>query len=1645
MKTRNVNPLSRLMNRTAAVALALVCGAMAGTAPAQAQQALEAQVRLPNGQWYDRVEDLRVKVLGGTLRVVHQYDGYRWQINPAWNSLQFEFDNAYSGGFDGGFGCSDCGAGTGGAAIKYTPPETEPDALSVNEAFGGTRIPGTVLPVNTPPAGAITVEYGPLYAIARNSAWFNVDSALKTFAMSSDNRYTLKPLIPTAPPPDAAPAPGLGSVTATAEGGYAIRPDKQGAIPDYVQGFRWEDKTGDWIEYDRRGRILQYGDRNNIRVSMVYSGDVLAAVKDHNGKTVLTFDYSNGRISAIKDNPDGGAQAQRVVRYGYNDKGSLASVTDPMGYVTRYAYDDKERLSTITDPENRTRTFTYTATNRIKSVTEADGGKTEYEYDYNKTKREFYVKVSAPVLPDGQRRSRFYTYNTQGRLLKMQTNGRTDVEVTLDGRNEKYLDENGLATEVNKNEYDLITAIRYPDGSAVTTSYDNRFLNILEERDENGVANGYEYDNKGNLVKAVAAKGQPEERTFSYTLNNAGQWTGATRPGKTELNGTVTPDASWSATYDDAGNRTSLTDAEGFITRYEYDRGGNLTKLTDPKGSVWRYEYDLNDRLVSVADPLDHTTTLSYDRAGNLLQVTDGRGKHVSYTYDARDRETRRIDHYGAALTNTYDIDGRLTGRIDASGKGVQIESDVAGRPIKAVDGNGQEYRFDYTQADGQDKGGRAPSRIVYPTFERQFQYNERNRVTRQTDVSGQEGRVTNLTHDRVGRVKTLTDANGKTRYIDYDAFGNAVKLTDPLGNSMTLVYNVAGDLIELKDYNGNATRFAYDKRGLMTQETEPLGKVTRYRYDARGDQTQVLLANGKQVSFTYDDAGRLIEQQAFTDTGVLEQTLAYSYDAADNLTGWNNGSVSSTLEYDDADRLSRETVHYGGFRLSHAYTYYDNNQVKTYTGPDGVAIAYRYDATGQLDGVDLPGEGSISVTGWNWAQPKKIVLPGGTTQEFEHDGYQELTRLRVKSPGQQTLFELENHYGKLQEIAERTIDGNTASYRYDAATRLTGVNAGLFSGKSATYTLDAQGNRTTSSSTGGNWTYDAAGQLLQRGDVSYGYDAAGNLTRKIDASLTEPARTTTYAYDAFNRLVEVRDGNGNRIAQYTYDPFDRRLSKTVGNVTTYYLQADNGVLAEADGAGTLHILYGWHPEHPYSTYPLYAKVIDANASRYVYYHNDHLGTPLRITDQAGNLIWAADYDPFGKATLQTAADPALAITSNLRYPGQYFDAETGLHYNDRRYYDPDTGRYLTRDPLGFGGGANPYLYAKHSPVNFSDPTGEELVGYVFCVSVCALIDGVTQAATNCGVVDYQGIAIGCGLDCLMTLLPLPNFCGKFGKWVATAIGVAGGVADAADVMGAVMNSFPAETVVHARDAHTGKAMLKPIGEIKIGDEVLAWAEWLERPSVQKSKEDQAFKAAKEAQRYEKVTDVFVTKETLRTLVHLTLDNGETLTATDGHPVHTPEGWRDAILLKRGGQLDVKGHDGQLHTVTIKDVAHEQKTVTTYNLEVANAHTFFVGADGYLVHNGLCNWKRTGRVHVNERHVGNKPGWEHKTKFKNPKRIEKDAQKTVTSPDRVEYQGYGNIRYEKDFNRDIGATGERTQVVVTDANGNAVTTFPTKP
>ena len=198
---------------------------------------------------------------------------------------------------------------------------------------------------------------------------------------------------------------------------------------------------------------------------------------------------------------------------------------------------------------------------------------------------------------------------------------------------------------------------------------------------------------------------------------------------------------------------------------------------------------------------------------------------------------------------------------------------------------------------------------------------------------------------------------------------------------------------------------------------------------------------------------------------------------------------------------------------------------------------------------------------------------------------------------------------------------------------------------------------------------------------MTFQYDVNGNTIEKNDNG-----NITKYFYNIEDRLVRVEDGAGAVIATYYYDPFGRRLWKEVDEIRTYFVYSDEGLVGEYDEGGAQIRSYGYKPGSKWTTDPLFFK----ENGQYYFYQNDHLGTPQKITSVSGAEVWSAKYNAFGGTDIEVTS----MVTNNLRFAGQYFDEEIGIHYNRHRYYDPKVGRYLKSDPFGLQGGINLFSYS---------------------------------------------------------------------------------------------------------------------------------------------------------------------------------------------------------------------------------------------------------------------------------------------------------------------------------------------------------------
>lgn len=1096
-------------------------------------------------------------------------------------------------------------------------------------------------------------------------------------------------------------ARGKATYAKTAPGVFTYQ--KRNTIRQTTTGFRWTNREGDWIEFDSNGDIQRYGNRNGITVSFQYetvaSGKRISGVFDHFDRQMLWYDYTSTLLTAIRD------YTGRQVQYQYTGT-LITSVIDVNGHIWHYGYTG-EVPTTFTDPENRTITRTWGSNGELASLRYDDGVGIDYGYEYDSSKGIHYTqeKTTGGRITETWR-------DANGEILRRDVNGTTIQTRSIDtaARTRTETDPRGLKTIREYDPWDNLTKITYPDGTTVTTTYDPIFSNPMQKMDEQGVLTTYEYDTHGNLTKMTEAVGYPEERVTEYTYDNFGRRLSETRRGGTvvlpENAGSVdVEDATTAFEYDDYGNVTATVDPEGFRTEFSsHDALGNVRTRRDERQNIWTRTYDNRGILTSDRNPLGHTNRIEYNRAGQRIKSIDAANHSTTYTYDAQSRLTKTTDALGNSSAITYDAAGQVAEETDFAGQVTRrITYDRDGRVLTQQDGVGNTVEFVYGAPNS--GSGDLPIAIRYPTFIQTTQYDIRNRPTAVTttpkpefNINATSALTTRYEYDAVGNRITMTDSASTVTRYSFDAHRRITAVTDAADGVTRFAFDPRDNLLAVLDANGNQHRMDVDRLGRKTKETRPGGEAWQWSYDAVGNLATQTDAKGQITRHSYDSANRL------TQTQIGTKTITYGYNAVGQLTNYNDGSTSASITLDELHRKTAETVNFGAFSHTYRYRYTANGTKSALVYPDGTEVTYSFDVNQKLTQIQLP-QGVISTT-YNNAYTQMFTLyPGGTTSTTQLDALLQVTSLDVKDPTQQTLLAYQYSYDAAGNITEQATELGTHRFQYDELYRLTQATYGHGLASDA-YTYDKVHNRITDQVQAGTWSYNSNNQLLTQGNLAtWRYDTNGQAIEKKPAA----GATRSFVYNPENRLSEVKDDN-QTLAQYSYDTFGRRVKKVVTNLatvtstTTYYLYVDEGLLAEIDSTGRITMQYGWQPDALSGTNPIYRldKDLTTNTNSLVVYHNDHLGTPQKLTNSQGQILWRQRQKAFGEITV----DNTPTITNNLRFPGQYFDQETQTHYNFFRDYDPKTGRYVQGDPVRFAGGMNFYAYALAAPTRFIDVMG---------------------------------------------------------------------------------------------------------------------------------------------------------------------------------------------------------------------------------------------------------------------------------------------------------------------------------------------------
>jgi RHS repeat-associated protein len=569
--------------------------------------------------------------------------------------------------------------------------------------------------------------------------------------------------------------------------------------------------------------------------------------------------------------------------------------------------------------------------------------------------------------------------------------------------------------------------------------------------------------------------------------------------------------------------------------------------------------------------------------------------------------------------------------------------------------------------------------------------------------------RESSAVFDDLDRQEQIIGAATQTTTFSYDAVGNRITAIDALARPATeYTYDTLSRLTNIKDANSKNTQYQYDDRDRLRYVTDPRGLITQYQYNALGQLTTLNSPDTGTTSYTYDLAGN-----RKTQTDARNITATYEYDALNRITGkfYPTASLNIIYTYDQRanglGKLTAMTDNEGvteydydvrgnmieqrrtasghpNVYVTH-YDYDNNDRLVKITYPGLRTVAYTRNALGQVTSISTTPSGGSAVTVMSGAS----YLPFGTLEDMSYNNGLALDQTfdqdyRLTDQVLGTIYDRDYVYdavNNIKDIIDNTPAAKTQSFNYDVLDRLDDATSSGTYG-ALDYAYDDVGNRTSLTvDTNPAITYGyspTANQLTNIAGAAITYDANGN---------TQSKNSNTFSYDDMNRMTQA---NG---ITYGYNGKGERVRKTNGaSITLYHYDETGNLLLETDGAGATVVEYLWLGSQ---------RIAMVQGGSVYFNHTDHLGTPQLMTNSAGTVVWAADYKPFGEATVTTAT-----IENNLRFPGQYFDQETGLHYNYFRDYDPSTGRYIESDPIGLAGGINTYNYADANAIINADYYG---------------------------------------------------------------------------------------------------------------------------------------------------------------------------------------------------------------------------------------------------------------------------------------------------------------------------------------------------
>ncbi|MGB7323492.1 MAG: putative Ig domain-containing protein, partial [Rubripirellula sp.] len=1067
--------------------------------------------------------------------------------------------------------------------------------------------------------------------------------------------------------------------------GFVTKIDRLGGTPDdarrNVETFQY-DIVGNVTKYvDARGEgfatVMTYDLQDNL-ASRTYAGDdrpgsrVERFVYDPAGNLIEQFGLADVGTSTVMTY-DGLGRVVKVVNpllettdYTYDRFGNEVRIVDYQG-ESRSDYDAFDRLTYSLDAEGNEEVFTYANDSIISSTLNGEAAGTS-EFDV-------LGRLSKRIDGDGGETS--YQYDAVGNTTTITDRRGTRTEIVYDARNLPLRVTEAVGADVEATsslEYDVLGRLKSETdarGEFFTTTYVYDNLSRLIERHEpvgtptragtptpgfDKSVHQYRYTPTGNVAYEIPAGGDDYRIDYTYdAMDHA-----ASMSYKVNVDGSLV-DVTESLVYDTAGRLVQSIDSAGFVTKQSFDPLNRITGYsTDAAGddafidSTWTYSANtLGQKVERIGPEGQLIESVQYDRRGRVLSQQTLGSQPESYEYDAR----------GLVLSETIG-DRTTTYGYNARGH-LQTETDPAG--------NVTTYEFD---AEGNLLSRQRPG-LSNPEV---FEYDERGRL--ETETRG-DGSTTTYGYDAASFIHTITDASGSVTTYDRDITGLA-----------------------WSDVNEHGTRL--------------------YDYDAMGNQTRMKDRNDRVITREFNTRDQVTREDWLDDTDTILDTLTYNYTVDGRLSQATHGAIDVTRNFtDDGNRqVAGETTNHvpigGAIELTIGYDSLGRRDSAAWIADTEALFGQQYqytDALGRLSQITQSGPAVTDKTvDWTYATglDKPATIGRQTvaadavsvTSTYSYDARGLVDSLAHAGAG--VINSYSHAYDLAGRITGRSDSFDSAVYSYDDGDQLLSVTHTQDVLADEVYGYAEDGRRSSSTTQIGPLQYEGQNRLTSDGIHTFAYDNEGNLIEQIEIAT---GNRSTFDYDHRNRLIEIEvfvDGEVQSTTTFIYDALDRRVemitdkSASGGVATSRYFVYDGQDVAleytQVDGGDTDLVsvnLFGMGTDQ--------AIAVDDTNGEVVWLLGDSQGNIRDVAHDQGTSANHITMDAFGNVVEQTDAANAVRFLM----AGREFDVDTGLYYMRARYMDPQTGRFLSDDPLGrIDGDINGFRYAMNSPTMISDPTG---------------------------------------------------------------------------------------------------------------------------------------------------------------------------------------------------------------------------------------------------------------------------------------------------------------------------------------------------